>query len=198
MKLRCCLFLLLIASLLTVGGCDRLSVKESLSGFEVELINQQGETVHFPESFRGETILVGFIYTHCPDICPITTLNMKEIEQQIDDPDAHFIGISMDPVRDTPEVLSDYARNYGLNPSRWSLLTGEREEVRKLLERLDVIARRTPMRVTDSGRQIYFIDHSDKVSLLDGSGNIRQNYPGSELQGDDVLTDMKQLLGRGE
>lgn len=196
MKLRCCLFLLLIISLLTAGGCDRLSVKESLSGFEVELINQQGETVHFPESFRGETILVGFIYTHCPDICPLTTLNMKEVEQQIDDPDAHFIGISMDPIRDTPEVLSDYARNYGLNPSRWSLLTGEREEVRKLLERLDVIARRTPMRVTDSGRQIYFIDHSDKVSLLDGSGNIRQNYPGSELQGDDVLADMERLLAR--
>ncbi|MEX2586236.1 MAG: SCO family protein [Balneolaceae bacterium] len=196
MRLHCCLFLLLIVSLLTAGGCDRLSVKESLSGFEVELINQQGETVHFPKSFRGETILVGFIYTHCPDICPLTTLNMKEVAQQIDDQDAHFIGISMDPVRDTPEVLSDYARNYGLNPSRWSLLTGEREEVRKLLERLDVIARRTPMRVTDSGRQVYFIDHSDKVSLLDGSGNIRQNYPGSELQGDDVLADMERLLAR--
>lgn len=196
MRFRCCKLFLLSFVLLAAGGCDRLSVKESLSGFEVELVNQQGETVHFPGSFRGGTVLIGFIYTHCPDICPLTTLNMKEVQQRIDNPEAHFIGISMDPVRDTPDVLADYERNYGLDSSKWSLLTGERDEVRKLLEKLDVIARRTPMRVTDSGRQVYFIDHSDKVSLLDRNGDIRQTYPGSELQGDDVLADMEWLLAR--
>lgn len=188
----------LLPVLLWVAACDRLSVKEPLDDLQVDLVNQRGETVTFPESFRGRVVLVGYLYTHCPDICPVITLNMKEVERELEgDEEAHFVAISMDPRRDTPEVMADYAERFGLDGERWSLLTGESADVERLLDRLGIIARRTPTRITESGYQIYFIDHSDRVSLMDRSGNLRRHYMGSELRGEEVVADMGSVLERG-
>jgi len=155
--------------------------------------------VQFPGSFKGTIVLVGYIYTYCPDICSIVTLNMREVQRQLDisdDSEVHFVGITMDPGRDTPQVLADYADRFDLDDRQWSFLTGDREVITRLMDQLEVVVRRTPTRFTDEGTAIYFIDHSDKVSLMDEEGNIRQNYMGSELAGDQVVEDIMTLLQR--
>jgi len=179
---------------LAIGACDRLSVKEKLDDLQVELVDHRGDDIVFPESFKGKALLVGYVYTNCPDICPLITYNMRDIERELDREDIYFISISFDPARDTPEILAEYARNYRLDENRWSLLTGNSRNVNQLLDRLGIATLKTPTRFTESGSEIYFIDHSDKVTLLDKEGNIRRHYQGSELRSDEVTEDIRTLL----
>ncbi len=187
-----------IAVLLTISlaaGCGRLSVKDTLEGYDFKLVNQFNETVHFPESYQGNVMLVGYVYTHCPDICPIITYNMRDVQQAFHDYDnLLLVSVSFDPARDTPEILYQYAENYRLNQDNWQLLTGEQGEVESLLKKLQIFTVKTPTRFADDNTPIYFIDHTDRVTLIDGKGQIRRNYPGSELSSEEVIEDIRTLL----
>lgn len=180
--------------LISVTGCDRLSVKDNLNDAQFELVDHRGDTVTFPDDFSGKAILAGYVYTHCPDICPMITFNMRDVEQALDSEDLYFLSISFDPDRDTPEILADYVKTYQLDDSRWSMLTGDRKTISILLERLNIVTVKTPSRFTDSGNRVYFIDHTDRVTLIDKDGNIRRNYMGSELSSNEVIEDIRALM----
>lgn len=180
--------------LISVTGCDRLSVKDNLNDAQFELVDHRGDTVTFPDDFSGKAILAGYVYTHCPDICPMITFNMRDVEQALDSEDLYFLSISFDPDRDTPEILADYVKTYQLDDSRWSMLTGDRKTISILLERLNIVTVKTPSRFTDSGNRVYFIDHTDRVTLIDKDGNIRRNYMGSELSSNEVIEDIRTLM----
>ncbi|MGF1671250.1 MAG: SCO family protein [Balneolaceae bacterium] len=182
-------------ALILAAGCSRLSVKDNISGESYNLINQNGEQVTFPDDFKGKYIILGYVYTKCPDICPMITYNMRDVQRELsDEKDVHFISISFDPSRDTPEILAQYAKNYRINVDNWTLLTGDRSTIDKLLNRLEIAVVKTPTRFTDSGEAIYFLDHTDRVSFVDNEGNIRRNYYGSELNSEEVVSDIKTLL----
>jgi len=185
---------LCILSACIFTACDRLSVKDQLGELQFELIDHRGDKVTFPDSFKGKTILAGYLYTTCPDICPMIIYNMRDIERDLDTDEIHFISISFDPDRDTPDILADYARNYRLDDEKWSLLTGDRRTISTLMERLEIATVKTPTRFTQSGDQIYFIDHTDRVSLIDKEGNLRRNYRGSELKSEEVIHDIHTLM----
>lgn len=189
--------LLWILLLITVSGCDNLAVKEDVSSLDAMLVNHQGEDVSFPRDFSGHVTLVGYIYTICPDICPLTTQRMNQVALSLDPSEAEQIrvaGITMDPDRDTPDMLARYAESYRLASPVWSLLTGERSHVMGLLDQLEITVRRTPTRFTSSGEMIYFLDHTDRVSLIDEQGRIRRHYLGSELDVEQVVRDIRTLL----
>ena len=181
--------------LTSLSGCDSLSVKKSISEEEFNLRNQNDQEVLFPEDYLGKVMLLGYVYTHCPDICPAITYNMRDVQERVDD-SANFqlISISFDPERDTPEILKDYATNYRLNTENWSLLTGEKNEVDSALELLEISTLKTPTRFLDDGKAIYFIDHTDRVTLIDREGNIRKLYTGSEFNPEEVAEDVKKLI----
>jgi len=185
---------LCILSVCFFSACDRLSVKDQLGELQFELTDHRGDQIIFPDSFKGKTILAGYLYTTCPDICPMITYNMRDVERELDTDEIHFISISFDPDRDTPDILADYARNYRLEDEKWSLLTGDRRTISSLMERLEIATVKTPTRFTQSGDQIYFIDHTDRVSLIDKEGNLRRNYRGSELKSEEVIADIRTLL----
>jgi protein SCO1/2 len=177
------------------AGCDRLSVKDTLEGYNFALVNQFNETVQFPEAYHGKVMLVGYVYTHCPDICPIITYNMRDVQRAFPDNDNFLlVSVSFDPDRDTPEILYQYAENYRLNQENWQLLTGERREVEAVLKKLQIFTVKTPTRFADDNTPIYFIDHTDRVTLIDRRGQIRRNYPGSELSSGEVIEDIRTLL----
>ncbi len=183
--------------LLAVSGCDRLSVKDTLEGEEYILMNQFHEEISFPADVQGKVVLVGYVYTHCPDICPIITFNMRDIQQELAGRnDFMLISISFDPQRDTPEVLSEYASNYRLDQNNWQLLTGEPQNVESVLKRLKIGTLKSPTRFTESGTPVYFIDHTDRVTLIDEKGQIRKNYTGSELNKNEVVNDILVLLNQ--
>ncbi len=192
------LFKLILAAgiaLTAISGCDNLSIKKSLGGTEFNLIDQDKSEVTFPESYSGKVMLVGYVYTHCPDICPLITYNMRDIQRALPDSQEFLlVSISFDPDRDTPEILYDYAENYRLEQSNWRLLTGSKPEVESLLEILEIATVKTPTRFTEDNTPIYFIDHTDRVTLIDKNGNIRKHYRGSDLNPESVAEDILTLL----
>ncbi len=181
--------------LVTFPGCDSLSVKQSLSGHEFPLTDQDSSSVTFPGDYRGNVMLVGYVYTYCPDICPMITYNMRDIQRALPDAeDLLLVSISFDPDRDTPEELKEYANNYRLDQTNWRLLTGTRSQVEPVLETLQIRTVKTPTRFTEDNRPMYFIDHTDRITLIDRKGNVRKHYLGSELNTDEVVSDIQRLL----
>jgi len=183
--------------LLSFAGCDSFSIKNSIGDKEFSLLDHNNQEVVFPEDFLGNILLVGYVYTHCPDICPAITYNMRDVQQLVDDSsNFKLISISFDPDRDSPSVLRDYAANYNLDTDSWSLLTGERNEVDEVLELLEIATVKTPTRFLEDGKAIYFIDHTDRVTLIDREGNIRKQYTGSEFNPEEVAEDVKKLINK--
>lgn len=182
-------------ALFAISGCDRLAIEKSLDGMEYQLVDQDSTDVKFPEMYSGQIMLVGYVYTHCPDICPLITYNMRDIQRAFPDQEEFMLlSISFDPERDSPEILYGYAENYRLDQSNWRFLTGDKNVVFSLLETLNISTVKTPTRFREDGSPVYYIDHSDRVTLIDGEGNVRRNYNGSEMNTDELIADIQKLL----
>ena len=177
-----------------LSGCDRLSVKKSMEGENYSLVDQDGSATEFPAAYSGEVMLVGYVYTHCPDICPMITYNMRDIQRELSDEENFMlVSISFDPDRDTPEILFDYAENYRLDQSNWRLLTGNPSEVDEVLETLEISTVKTPTSFSD-GKARYYIDHTDRVTLIGKNGDVRNTYVGSKMNQEEIISDIHKLL----
>jgi protein SCO1/2 len=92
-----------------------------------KLTNQDGREVTYNSEFRGSVLLVNFIFTTCPDVCPLLTKQMEKIQSRLQSaaPIIRLVSISVDPETDTPEVLKAYGEKYGARFKSWSFLTGD-------------------------------------------------------------------------
>ena len=96
------------------------------------LIERSG-TLVTRDNLMGTVWIVNFFYTHCPDTCPLQTANMARLQRDLKDvKDLHLVSITVDPDRDTPPVLREYADRYGADPARWLFLTGEKKAIYQL------------------------------------------------------------------
>jgi len=126
------------------GDFNRLVVNEPAPGFT--LTDQRGRRATLAD-FRGRVVVMTFLYTQCTDVCPLLLTVMKGVEDQLADAErAHvrFVGITVDPARDTPERLAIYARERGLDPARWSVLTGNLKEAARVAEDYGIVVRPAP------------------------------------------------------
>lgn len=103
---------------------------------EITLTNQDGKEFTFSQ-VEGKVLVVSYIYTNCPDICHTigaklnafkNTLKAKGVQDKV-----YFISISLDPERDTPQVLKQHARMMNLDLTNWVLLTGDENTVRSTI-----------------------------------------------------------------
>ena len=105
----------------------------------VPLISHEGEKVRFYDDLvEGKIVVINFIYTSCPDSCPLETARLREVQQILGDrvgDDVFFYSISIDPEVDTPEVLADYVRKYDLGPG-WTFFTGDESDIVLLRKKL--------------------------------------------------------------
>jgi copper(I)-binding protein/cytochrome oxidase Cu insertion factor (SCO1/SenC/PrrC family) len=103
----------------------------------VPLTTHDGKTVRFfDDLLKDKVVAVNFIYTHCPDTCPLETAQLVKVQQIMGDrvgKDVHFYSITIDPERDTPEVLAEYRERFG---AKWTFLTGRNEDIIALRKRL--------------------------------------------------------------
>ena len=86
------------------------------------LMSQDGEPVSLGD-LRGKVVAVTFIYTQCPDICPLLTQKMVEVQDALSGDfggKIRFVSITLDPEHDTPAVLKDYAQFWGAKPEGWA------------------------------------------------------------------------------
>jgi protein SCO1/2 len=102
-----------------------------------ELITHDGETVRFFDDLvEDKVVVINFIYTSCPDVCPLETAQLTRVQHILDDrlgKDVFFYSITIDPDIDTPEVLSEYRDRFGAN---WMFLTGDEDEIIELRRKL--------------------------------------------------------------
>jgi protein SCO1/2 len=183
--------------LLTFISCqEKLPLDKDLTKKSYSLVNQDGKAVEFPELIKGNITVIGFIYTHCPDICPMTTHNMYLTEKKLKEEgidDVKFVALSFDPERDSPEVLKKFAEIRDIKYKNWVLLTGEISIVEDLLRRFDVKAIKTDEHYDEDGELSYSMMHTDRISLIDENGILRKNYKGSTINLEEIINDIKTL-----
>lgn len=105
----------------------------------VTLVDQDGKTVHFYDDLiKGKSVVLDLIYTHCLDSCPLETARLVQVQKMLGDrvgKDIFFYSISIDPKRDTPKVLKQYAQNYHVGPG-WTFYTGKPEDIILIAKKL--------------------------------------------------------------
>ena len=104
---------------------------------EFALTTQAGTRLRSAD-LKGKVLLVSFIFTTCNGTCPATTATLARVQRALRDArlwgeDVAFVSISIDPTRDTPEVLAGYARSFGADPAAWHFLTGPPERVARVI-----------------------------------------------------------------
>jgi cytochrome oxidase Cu insertion factor (SCO1/SenC/PrrC family)/mono/diheme cytochrome c family protein len=108
----------------------------------VPLVSHEGRTLRFfDDLIHDKVVVLSFIYTRCPDACPLETAKLSEVASLLGERvgrDVFFYSISIDPEHDTPEVLREYSQRFQTPPG-WLFLTGLPDDVRLLRERLGMI-----------------------------------------------------------
>jgi protein SCO1 len=105
----------------------RLPVYGSVPDFA--LIDQHGRAVR-RVNLEGKVWIANFIFTHCPDECPLMTSEMARLQSDLTHmADFRLVSISVDPDRDSPEALSRYAERFNADPDRWLFLTGDKRAI---------------------------------------------------------------------
>ena len=151
------------------------------------LTSQDGAEVTLA-SLRGKVVAVTFIYTWCPDICPMLTDKMARVQDALG-PDfgtrIAFVSITIDPERDTPAVLKEYARSFKADFAGWSFLTGEPAAVLEVAHRYGVAV----AKAADGG-----VDHTLLTTLIDRQGTMRVQYLGYRFDEEEFRRDLLSLV----
>ena len=158
---------------------------------EFELISQDGVRVALAD-LRNKVVAVTFIYTSCPDICPLLTAKMAQVQDELGPKFGSkiaFISITVDPERDTPDVLRNYAQSFGANLAGWTFLTGTPQSIR-------AVAKQYGVSVTKSvGSDV---DHTFLTSLIDQQGTLRVQYLGVRFDIEEFRRDLLSLVEEPE
>lgn len=204
---------LVLAIALTVAAAAGLAtLKAREGGLEAfgqmpafHLVDQEGRAFSDAD-FVGKPLLVGFIFTTCDDICPVVTSQMRTVQEELAAAGLldriQLLSISVDPERDTPGALARYAEDYGLKTASWRLATGDPEHVRGVVVDGFLLGYQKVARSGGHGQHggsgDYRVDHSGRVVLVDGAGQIRAYYDGTDLDPDEVVRDLQAIDRRGD
>lgn len=178
-----------------------LGVLYLTNGLEVKELPVYGEVPYFSLTERNDVALTkdelknkiwvaNFIFTHCAGQCPGIVMASQEVQRALRLKE-HFrlVSISMDPERDTPEVLKAYANRISADPFKWLLLTGEQEKIQKLVKDGFKLAAVENIEEGDN------VTHSSKLVLVDGVGRIRGYYDAEDdSQVKRLIKDAKGLI----
>jgi len=152
-----------------LSSSPRLSVIAPAPDFT--LFDTAGKKVRLSDH-RGRVVVLAFIFTSCPGVCPVISRQMAALQEELRKPGlfpgkACMLSVTVDPETDSAEVLAKYAESFGADPSGWRFLRDEPGKLRKVLAAYDEWTRLLP-----KGE----IDHPARVYLLDAKGRIREIY----------------------
>ncbi|NJD22147.1 MAG: SCO family protein [Melioribacter sp.] len=192
MKLRHYLFVIIL-----FWGCkEKLPVIEKFGETSYKLVDQNNKEEIFPDFVKDKIVIMNYIFTNCPDICPLSTNNMRLIQERLKKEkidNVQFVSLSFDPEFDTPEVLRKFADIRNLDLSNWTFLTGDKSTTNSVIKQVGVLAVPSDSTVFKNGRKIYYYVHTDRIQLIDPEGRIRKNYKGSTINVDEIVSDIKKL-----
>jgi protein SCO1/2 len=151
---------------------------------DLALRDQTGRLVRLSQQ-RGRFVLVTFLYTNCPDVCPLIASNLNTALRELGPRrrEVRVLAVSVDPKGDTPTAVRAYARAHRLVP-QFRYLIGTAPELRRVWRRYDVFA---------VARKPELVDHVAYTVLVDREGNRRVVYD-SQVKAQQVVHDLRVLL----
>lgn len=170
------------------------------------LTDQDGQPLE-SSALAGKVWLANFIFTNCPDVCPTDLIpKMQQVQKAVlADPaltdHVRLISISVDPPRDTPDVLHRYAALVGADPALWRFLVGTPDETIDLMQqgfKVGVALRELPLTTQepDHGHagDGYTVNHTTRFVLVDRDGNVRATPLSSDASAEQLEAGLRQLV----
>jgi cytochrome oxidase Cu insertion factor (SCO1/SenC/PrrC family) len=170
------------------------------SGFELlrpgeaipdgKFVDQDGKARRFG-AFKGSPVVMTFIYTKCPlpTFCPLMDRHFATLQKTLKaDPalkDVKLVTVSFDPVTDTPPVLKKHAKSLDADLTRWTFLTGDRDDVDQFAARFGVSVSRALNDARD-------ITHNLRTVIIGADGKLMKVYTGNDWSPEQVVADLKQ------
>ena len=164
---------------------ERRQVNLPIADFS--LTDQGGKSFQF-KNLDGKVVVVAFAYTTCPDVCPLITAALRQVQSQLtveERKDSYLLMVTTDPEIDSPKVLTGYAKRYGAELDTWSFLTGSEAALRSVWKNFGVGVKR-------KGRGL--VDHTPLTAIVDRHSVLRVAFisPSPDVPG--VLNDIRSLL----
>jgi protein SCO1/2 len=169
---------------------EPLPVLGQLPNFE--LLDQNNQKINF-SSYRGNVVIVNFIFTSCPDVCPLLSAQMAKIQERTATAGGSIklVSISVDPQTDTPAVLAKYATKFNARRAQWAFLTGPLKQIEDTV----VGSFKVAMKARDPDTSLMDVTHSEKFVLIDQIGQIRAYRSASNNEDINLLLkDVAMLL----
>jgi protein SCO1/2 len=188
--------LILVTVLAWATGCQMLQSDREFRGTVYEppvavpdfTLTDSGNQPFSLSDVKGNATLIFFGYTYCPDVCPLT---MADVKTALNDfeyrDDVEVIFISVDPERDTPEVLNDYLDHF--DPD-FIGLTGKMADIQKVMQPFGAYAEKAEVNGSAGG---YLVNHTARLYLLNKDQELLLSYP-FEFDVNDLRNDLALLL----
>jgi protein SCO1/2 len=185
--------ILLVAAVALLAACSssgpsfrNIDITGAQYGKDFSLTDHTGKHRSLAD-FRGKAVIVFFGYTYCPDVCPTTLLELKQAVQQLgeDAPRVQLLFVTVDPERDTPQVLANYLPAF--DPDFLGLY-GDLQATAKVAKDFKVFYQKVPGKSAGS----YTVDHTSGSYVFDPQGRLRLFVrPGKPA---DLAADLRTLL----
>ncbi len=158
------------------------------------LIDQQDRPFGSAD-MAGRVGVYSFVYTHCQDTCRLLTATMAGVQQRLRaqgllGSKVQMVSVTVDPDRDTPGVLAEYASRFHADAGAWRFLSGERDAVFEVL----VGFKLNTLEVARAYAGGDVIPHSNRFAVADTRGEVRAKLQGDQLSPDDVVATIRQVL----
>jgi protein SCO1/2 len=166
----------LVGTLITPTAAPDFTLTDGITGTPMTLSAQQGKVV-----------VLSFLYTHCPDVCPLTAEQFRVAQQKLTADERErtlFVAVSVDPRQDTPEAVQAFARDHGLVKG-FAFLVGGAAQLQAVWSAYSIRIETDPTVPTAVG-------HSDAIYLLDKKGRARI-LTHSDIAADALAGDVKLL-----
>lgn len=153
----------------TPGG---VAISQYRTISDVTLVDQNNQPMAL-SALRGKPTLIAFGYTFCPDVCPLTMADMRRVKRELGEAgdQVNFVFVTVDPQRDTPEVIRRYVTAF--DPA-FIGLTGDEATLKKLIYEFDGVFEKQPPQ--SNNPESYLVAHTSFIYLLDAQGKWRMKY----------------------
>lgn len=164
-----------LSALLALAGCDSaqtpafkaIDITGADYAQDLNLADTEGRVRHLAD-FKGKLVVVFFGFTQCPDVCPTTMMELAQVKQAMgaDGDKVQGVFVSIDPERDTPEVLKAYVAAFSPD---FVALRGSLDDTKDIAKRFKVFFAKVPGKAEGS----YTMDHTAGSYIFDAQGKVR-------------------------
>lgn len=149
------------------------------------LLDDTGKTFRISE-LRGKAIVLTFIYTRCPlpDYCPRMNSHFAAAIRDFPGERCAWLSITIDPANDTPQALTEYARQFDPRPPQWKFVTGEPVEIAR-------VAAFSGLQLRKAGAQL---DHNLQTLVVDPEGTVTKVFTGNQWLPGEIVAELKRIF----